>query len=62
MEPRVRSTTATGEILDSVRAGTPDRGQSPQAVEDTIHDVVQSLRERHDVRAVGIGARWSPEQ
>jgi glucokinase len=48
--------TASGEILDSVRAGTPDRSQSPQAVEDTIYDVVQALRERHDVRAVGIGA------
>jgi glucokinase len=48
--------TAAGEILDTVRAGTPDRSQSPQAVEDTIYDVVQSLRERHDVRAVGIGA------
>ncbi|MCU1594174.1 MAG: hypothetical protein JWO12_1566 [Frankiales bacterium] len=48
--------SGTGDILDSVRASTPDRGQSPQVVEDAIHRVVRELMTRHHVQAVGIGA------
>lgn len=48
--------TPDGEVLETVRAETPDRSQSPAVVEDTIAALVRHLVARHDVHAVGIGA------
>ncbi|MBV2364950.1 ROK family glucokinase [Streptomonospora nanhaiensis] len=45
-----------GRVLERVRTETPDRSKSPKVVEDTIVGVVEELRRRHPVRAVGIGA------
>ncbi|NGO73656.1 ROK family glucokinase [Streptomyces boncukensis] len=47
---------ADGQILETVRAETPDKSKSPQVVEDTITELVLDLSDRHDVHAVGIGA------
>ena len=43
-----------GRVLARARRSTPSR--DPQAVEDTIVEVVEELRARHEVAAVGIGA------
>jgi glucokinase len=43
-----------GRVLARLRRLTPSR--SPQAVEDTIVEVVSQLRAEHDIVAVGIGA------
>lgn len=43
-----------GNVLHHVRRDTPS--SSPQATEDTIADVVDELRRRYEVTAVGIGA------
>lgn len=43
-----------GNVLDRVRRDTPST--SPQATEDTIAEVVNDLRRRYEVVAVGIGA------
>ena len=48
--------TPDGTLLETVRAETPDRSQSPEVVERAIADVVLELVARHDVAAVGIGA------
>ena len=48
--------TPDGTLLETVRAETPDRSQSPDVVEGVIADVVTELVARHDVHAVGIGA------
>ena len=48
--------TWDGQLLERVRAGTPDRTSSPEAVEGVIVGLVQQLVSRHDVHAVGIGA------
>ena len=48
--------TPDGTLLETVRAETPDRSQSPEVVERVIADVVSELVARHDVHAVGIGA------
>ena len=45
-----------GQVLDQLRASTPDKSKSPQVVEDTIAGLVFDLAERHDLHAVGIGA------
>jgi glucokinase len=45
---------STGRVLARERRAT--EGSSPAAVEDTIVDLVASLRGRYDVAAVGIGA------
>lgn len=47
---------ADGNILEKVRAETPDKSKSPKVVEDTIAELVLDLSDRHDVHAVGIGA------
>jgi glucokinase len=47
---------ADGNILEKLRAETPDKSKSPKVVEDTITELVLDLSERHDVHAVGIGA------
>lgn len=47
---------ADGNILERMRAETPDKSKSPKVVEDTITELVLDLSERHDVHAVGIGA------
>ncbi|MGH3313315.1 MAG: ROK family glucokinase [Streptomyces sp.] len=47
---------ADGEILEKVRAETPEKSKSPKVVEDTIAELVLDLSDRHDVHAVGIGA------
>ena len=43
-----------GNVLDRLRYETPST--SPQATEDTIAQIVEELRERHEITAVGIGA------
>lgn len=43
-----------GQVLDSERRHTPSR--DVRQTEDVIVDVVETLRTRHDVTAVGIGA------
>ncbi|WP_432546703.1 ROK family glucokinase [Kineococcus sp. SYSU DK004] len=43
-----------GRVVARVRRDTPTR--SPQAVEDTIADVVEELAARHEIVSVGIGA------
>ncbi len=45
---------STGNILARERRVTP--GRDPQAVEDTIVDLIDSFTAKHDVAAVGIGA------
>ncbi|QPP10419.1 ROK family glucokinase [Streptomyces bathyalis] len=47
---------ADGQILEQVRAETPEKSKSPRVVEDTIAELVLDLSDRHDVHAVGIGA------
>lgn len=47
---------ADGQILEQVRAETPEKSKSPKVVEDTIAELVLDLSDRHDVHAVGIGA------
>lgn len=47
---------ADGQILEKVRAETPEKSKSPKVVEDTIAELVLDLSDRHDVHAVGIGA------
>jgi glucokinase len=47
---------ADGNILEKLRAETPDKSKSPKVVEDTIVELVLDLSDRHDVHAVGIGA------
>ncbi|MGW7351825.1 ROK family glucokinase [Streptomyces sp. Z26] len=47
---------ADGNILEKVRAETPEKSKSPKVVEDTIVELVLDLSDRHDVHAVGIGA------
>lgn len=47
---------ADGNILEKIRAETPDKSKSPKVVEDTITELVLDLSDRHDVHAVGIGA------
>lgn len=47
---------ADGQILERVRAETPEKSKSPKVVEDTIAELVLDLSDRHDVHAVGIGA------
>ena len=44
----------TGRVLARERRVTP--GRDPQAVEDTIVDLIASFAAQHDVAAVGIGA------
>jgi glucokinase len=44
----------TGHVLDQLRRDTPTT--SPAAVEDTITDLVTSLRSRHRIYSVGVGA------
>ncbi len=46
--------TADGEILERQRRDTPAR--DPQATSTAIVDLVEDLKSRHDVSAVGIGA------
>jgi glucokinase len=47
---------ADGQILEQVRAETPEKSKSPKVIEDTIAELVLDLSDRHDVHAVGIGA------
>ena len=44
----------TGTVIEQVRRETPST--SPSATEETIIEVVNELRSRHEVAAVGIGA------
>jgi len=44
----------TGSVVEQVRRETPST--SPSATEETIIEVVNELRSRHEVTAVGIGA------
>src|SRR5690606_21986209 len=46
--------TPEGKVIDRLRRETPST--SPQATEDTIAEMVEELRSRHEVIAVGIGA------
>ena len=47
---------ADGQVLERLRAETPDKSKSPQVVEGLIVDLVLELADRWDLRAVGIGA------
>lgn len=47
---------ADGLVLDRATRETPHRSMAPGVVEDTIAEVVGELTDRHDVRAVGVGA------
>ena len=45
-----------GRLLDREDRATPDRASAPILVEGLIADAVETLRARHDVRAVGVAA------
>ena len=45
-----------GVVHDVARRVTPHRSKAPAVVEDTIAEAVESLRDRYDVAAVGVGA------